>query len=76
MRAREHEYFQYKAGVLDEVTRKSYRNALVFVLGTERARSIWSILAPFYDPGYAESVEELISSVPLIDFYQQLEAIP
>jgi hypothetical protein len=24
MRAREHEYFQYKAGVLDEVTWKSY----------------------------------------------------
>ena len=31
---------------------------------------------PFLDPGYVEMVEELISSVPLIGFWQELEAIP
>jgi hypothetical protein len=76
LRAREHEYFQYKAGVLDEVTWMSYRNVIFFVLGTERARSIWSIIAPFYDSEFAKMVEELISSAPLLEFWQQLEAIP
>jgi hypothetical protein len=76
MRAREHEYFQYKAGVLDEVTWKSYRNVIIFVLGSDRARSIWSICAPFYDSDYVEMVDQLISSVPLIRFWKELDAIP
>ena len=60
----------------DEVTWLTYRNVIVFVLGTERARSIWSICAPFFNPDYVKMVHELIDSAPLIDFWRELEAIP
>jgi hypothetical protein len=76
MRAREHEYFQYKAGVLDEVTWKTFQNVIVFVLGSQRARSIWSICAFSFDPGFVATVSELIESAPLVGFWKELEAIP
>ena len=34
MRAREHEWLQYKSGALDEETWLSYRNVIYFILGT------------------------------------------
>ena len=40
MRAREHEWLQYRSGALDEETWLSYRDVIYFVLGTERAREL------------------------------------
>lgn len=43
MRSREHEYFQYKAGLLDEDVWLSYREILSVTLGDERGRRWWKI---------------------------------
>ncbi len=38
LRTREHNWFQYQNGVLDEVTFASYANPISSILGTERMR--------------------------------------
>ena len=75
MRAREHEWLQYKAGNLDETTWMSYRGVIYFALGTERARRMWSICATFFNSDFVEMVEELTDESPLLDFWDQVDAM-
>ena len=75
MRAREHEWLQYKSGALDDETWLSYRGVIYFLLGTERARALWRLCSPYFNPAYAEMVEEMIRDVPHTDFWDRLEAI-
>ena len=39
MRAREHEWFQYRDGILDETTWLSYRKILPLIVGSKRHRN-------------------------------------
>ncbi len=74
MRAREHEWLQYKAGNLDETTWLSYRGVISFALGTERARHLWKLCAPFFNSEYVEMVKELVDESPTLDFWDQIDA--
>ena len=75
MRAREHEWLQHRSGAMDEETWLSYRDVIYFLLGTERARALWDMCSPFFNPDYAEMVEKMIKDVPCIDFWEKLEAV-
>lgn len=75
MRAREHEWLQHRSGAMDEETWMSYRDVIYFLLGTERARDLWKMCAPFFNPDFAEVVDKMMKEVPCIDFWDQLAAV-
>lgn len=68
MRNREHEYLQFKAGVLDEETWRSYREVIRVSLGSERGRRWWNEFGPLVAaPGFQEIVNTMISDTPTVD---------
>ena len=75
MRAREHEWLQYRSGALDEETWLSYRGVIYFLLGTERARVLWDHCRPYSNADYVAMVEEMMKGAPVIDFWEKLEAV-
>ena len=75
MRAREHEWLQYRSGALDEETWLSYRDVIYFLLGTRRARELWNLCSPFFNSDYVEMVGTMMEGVPEIDYWEKLEAI-
>jgi len=75
MRAREHEWLQYRSGALDEETWLSYRDVIFFLLGTERARELWGLCTPFFNAEYVEMVTTMMEGVPPIDFWEKLDAV-
>jgi hypothetical protein len=75
MRAREHEWLQYRSGALDGDTWLSYRDVIYFVLGTARTRALWELCAPYFNRGFVEMVSEMMAAAPESDFWQKLEAI-
>lgn len=75
MRAREHECLQHRSGAMDEETWLSYRDVIYFLLGTERARALWDMCSPFFNPDYAEMVGKMIKEVLCIDFWEKLEDV-
>lgn len=75
MRAREHEWLQHRSGAMDEETWMSYRDVIYFLLGTERARAVWALCAPFFNPDFAAMVSKMIDEVPCIDFWDKLEEV-
>lgn len=76
MRAREHEWLQYRTGALDEETWLSYRDVIYFLLGTRRARDLWGICSGYFNQDFAAMVAEMIEGVPEIDFWDALERVP
>ena len=75
MRAREHEWLQYRSGALDEETWISYRDVIYFLLGTERAKELWGLCSPYFNPDFVDMVAKMIEGVPEIDFWEKLERI-
>ncbi len=59
-RIREHLWFQYRDGVLDEDAWTSYRTVIPFILSTERTRRYWAEFSPNFDPAYVKMVNDLI----------------
>lgn len=60
---------------MDEETRLSYREVIFFLLGTERARALWDMCSPFFNPDFAEMVGVMIEEVPCIDFWEKVGAV-
>ncbi len=75
MRAREHEWLQYKNGALDEETWMSYREVIFFLLGTERSRALWELCTPYFNPGFVEMVKTMAANTPTSDFWEKLEGV-
>jgi hypothetical protein len=75
MRAREHEWLQHRSGAMDEETWMSYRDVIYFLLGTERARDLWSMCSIYFNPDYADMVGEMMKDAPTIDFWKKLAAV-
>ena len=69
MRVREYEWMQFRSGTLDEVTWLSYRGVIFFVLGTERARALWSLTAQYFNADFVAMVGDMIKEAPVIDDY-------
>jgi hypothetical protein len=76
MRAREHEWLQYKEGTLDRDGWMAYRGVIYFTLGTERARAIWKLISQFFNQEFAAMVAEMMDGVPCISFWEELRATP
>jgi len=74
LRAREHEWFQYKHGALDNESWESYKRVIPFTLGTARARRYWSVTRRFFDPGFVELVDDLMKDQPETDFWDAYAA--
>ena len=73
MRNREHEYLQYKAGVLDRETWDSYRQILRFSLGFERGRKWWrSVARDTFAPEFVKMVDEFVADIPKVDYIEAL----
>ena len=75
MRAREHEWFQYQHGALDAQSWDSYKRVIPFTLGTNRTRRYWSVTRGFFDPGFAELVDDMIRDQPETDFWDAYAAL-
>ena len=60
---------------MDEETWLSYRDVIFFLLGTQRARDLWALCAPFFNPDYAQMVDHMIRETPCIDFWEKLDAV-
>ncbi len=75
MRAREHEWLQYNAGNLDEATWLSDRGVIFFTLGTERARALWNSSSAYFNQEFADMVKGMIEQAPLIDVWDQIDAV-
>jgi hypothetical protein len=68
IRSREHEFFQYRAGVLDDSAWLSYKEIIRVSLDSERRRKGWrSIGREFFDPQFVQMVDEINSDSPLDD---------
>jgi len=75
MRAREHEWLQYRTGALDEETWVSYRDVIYFLLGTRRAKALWGLCSPYFNQDFVAMVATMVEGVPEIDFWDNLERI-
>ena len=76
MRAREHEWLQYRSGHLDQTTWDSYRNVIPFSLGTERARRLWQISKPAFNPDFVEMVDKMMGeAVPFTQVWDDIAAV-
>lgn len=75
LRAREHEWFQFKHGALDAESWDSYKRVIPFTLGTNRTRRYWSVTRRFFDPGFVELVDKMIKDQPETDFWDAYSAV-
>jgi hypothetical protein len=74
MRAREHEWLQYRSGALDGDTWLSYRDVIYFILGTPRCRALWELCHPYFNRPFVELVSEMVSEAPVLDIWEKVEA--
>ena len=70
LRNREHEWFQYRDGILDERTWLSYRDILPVILSSKRQRDWWNHTKRGFDADYVELVDSLIAETPESDFWE------
>ncbi len=64
MRNREHEWFQYKDGILDEATWLSYREIIRITLSSKRHRTWWNTTKAAFDSEFVEVVDGFIDQIP------------
>jgi len=72
MRNREHEWFQYKDGILDEATWQSYRQIMRLILTSKRHRMWWGKIKVAYDPDFVTMVDQYIGEVPESDIWEEV----
>ena len=71
MRNREHEWFQYRDGILDEETWLTQRNVIQLVLSSKRHRMWWNKIKMAYDPNFVKMVDLYIGEVPENDIWEE-----
>ncbi len=71
MRNREHEWFQYKDGILDEATWQSYREIMRLTLASNRHRTWWNKAKIAFDPDFVELVDLFIGEIPESDSWEE-----
>jgi hypothetical protein len=77
MRAREHEWLQFKNGVLDADTWNSYKQVIpTILLGNRRARDWWATFGPGqFHPDFCRVVDNLIQDKPYSDYLTKVLAM-
>ena len=71
MRNREHEWFQYKDGILDEPTWLSYREVIRLTLSSKRHRTWWNKMKGVFDSEFAKMVDQYIDDTPESDIWDE-----
>jgi hypothetical protein len=72
LRDREYEFFQYRAGAVDEAAWLSYREIARLMLDSERKRRWWNKIGKnFFDPEFVAMIEEINLKAPLDDTFTQ-----
>ena len=71
MRNREHEWFQYKDGILDEPTWLSYREIIRLTLSSKRHRTWWNKMKVVFDSEFVEIVDRFIGDTPESDSWER-----
>jgi hypothetical protein len=72
LRDREYEFFQYRAGAVDEAAWLSYREIARLMLDSERKRRWWKKIGKnFFDPEFVAMIEEINAKAPLDDTFTQ-----
>jgi hypothetical protein len=75
LRNRELEYFQYKAGALDEAAWTSYQQTLHYTFGTERDRLWWAKVGrESFDRDFVAMVDEFIADAPLNNLIRDMSS--
>jgi hypothetical protein len=62
LRAREHEWFQYRHGALDKSSWRSYATAIPIALAKTRARDWWEVMKPAYDREFVKAVDAMLEN--------------
>ena len=71
-RAREHQWFEYRKGVLDETAWKSYSKVIPWAFGTDRNRRLWKSFRENFDPEFVAIVDKMIEGPPLfVEFWKE-----
>jgi len=66
VRSREHQWFQFRDGLLDEDLWQSYSAGLSAVLSTPRTRAWWEdVRFEWFDDEFAEVVSNILTNVPV-----------
>ena len=71
MRSREHEWFQYNDGILDEGTWLSYREIIRLTLSSKRHRTWWGKMKGVFDSDFVELVDQFIGETPESDIWDK-----
>lgn len=64
-RSREHEWFQFCNGALDQPAWESYSSSIPIVLSGTKARAWWAGMKSAFDEGFVVHVDELLEKSPL-----------
>jgi len=68
VRTREHQWLQYRTGLLDESVWEAYVNALPAVLSNPIERAWWDYVKNgYFDPEFVSEVDRLLSEMPVND---------
>jgi len=62
MRAREHEWFQFRSGALDESVWNSQANVIPVILALERSRAWWDAVKPIFDRSFTQEVDRILTT--------------
>jgi hypothetical protein len=67
LRLRERDWFQYRAGALDEKTWKSYEGSVIANFQYKNSRAFWNhiVATPFFDPEFKQHLNKLLDGVPI-----------
>jgi hypothetical protein len=67
IRSREHQWFQYKDGLLDKQAWDAYGTGLTYTFSYPNERALWNYfkVREFFDQEFMDEVDKLITSVPL-----------
>jgi hypothetical protein len=68
-RIRENNWFQYRSGVLDDLTWRSYKASIAVMFGAPNGKTWWesySSIPGIFDPAFISLVNELLSQTPAI----------
>ncbi len=75
MRQREYEWSQYRHGVIDRATWETYQKLIPHLVGPQRALKWWQKSTQFFEPGFVESVNELLARPRQTSFFEEIAAL-
>ena len=71
MRNREHEWFQYQDGILDEATWLSYRGIIRITLSSKRHRAWWNNAKMAFNPEFVTMVDKYLEEFPESEIWEE-----